>query len=346
MKRQVTGAWAPDPSHIRAASRQASLVFILVGLFALTTSLIPHALGYHSLATVIVSLITIVAGVLSRSSLTQRLTGYRSLVLPGFGLTIVAISNAIGAIPPIPLGVYFIVIFMWIGQWYPPGTAMRFAAVGALAYLLPFWLGAPRSLSDLPSVLLVIPVSVLAGEALAHQTRAARRAQHQQEAALEALARANKTDDLTGLGNRRLGNQLLEGLQPGDAVAILDLDKFKHVNDVFGHARGDQLLQELGAFLQAEVREADTIARMGGEEFLLVIRQPSAGAASQIVMRLLTAWRLTTPLATLSAGVTIHVEGRGPSATYAEADRALYEAKDAGRNRMSLAALHIGPLTL
>jgi diguanylate cyclase (GGDEF)-like protein len=340
------GDWAPDPSHTRAAIRQASLVFMLTGTFALSTAFIPDALGYHNLATVIVSVLAILAGVLCRTSLTRRLTGYRSLLLGVFGLTLVAAANAVGAIPPIPLGVYFVVIFMWIGQWHPPGTSLRFAAFGALAYLLPFWLGAPHSLGAIPSVLLVIPVSVLAGEALAHQTNVARRAQREQAETLEALARASRTDDLTGLGNRRLGNQLLEGLRAEDAVVVLDLDNFKRVNDVYGHARGDQLLQELGAFLSAEVRELDTVARMGGEEFLLVIRQPDLGAATAVIMRLLTAWRLTLPLATLSAGVAIHVEGRGPSVTYAAADRALYEAKDAGRDRMNIAALSVGPLPL
>ena len=77
---------------------------------------------------------------------------------------------------------------------------------------------------------------------------------------------------MTGLGNRRLGNQLLDRLAVDDSVAILDLDHFKQVNDTHGHARGDLLLQELGAFLLAEVREADTVARMGGEEFLLALR--------------------------------------------------------------------------
>jgi diguanylate cyclase (GGDEF)-like protein len=166
---------------------------------------------------------------------------------------------------------------------------------------------------------------------------AARKAQREQAEALEALSRANRTDDLTGLGNRRLGNKLLDGLLAHDAVVILDFDHFKRVNDSYGHARGDQLLQQLGAFLQSEIREADTVARMGGEEFLLVLKQTEEADALQIVERLIAAWQSTTPLATLSAGVAIHASC-SPSATYTAADRALYEAKVAGRNRVGLAA--------
>jgi diguanylate cyclase (GGDEF)-like protein len=331
MTRRTAPTWAPDPSHVRAATRQASLVFILVGLFALGTAAIPDTLGYHNPATIICSLVTLLVGSLCLTSAARRLTGYRSLVLAVLGLTNVAVANCVGAIPPIPLGVYFVVVFMWIGQWYPPGTALRFAPFGVLAYLAPFWMGAPHSLGAVPSVLLVIPVSVLAGEALAHQTRATRRA-------LAALDRSSRTDELTGLGNRRLGDQLLEGLLSGDCVAVLDLDDFKSVNDRFGHVRGDQLLAQLGAFLQKQVREADTLARMGGEEFLLVLHAPDAASAAEVVLRLLAAWRATNPVATLSAGVAVHVAGREPAVTYSWADRALYAAKDAGRDRMCVAA--------
>ena len=73
----------------------------------------------------------------------------------------------------------------------------------------------------------------------------------------------NRTDDLTGLGNRRLGNQLLDQLNTGDSVLILDLDHFKHVHDTHGHARGDLLRQELGAFLRAEVRDAARLVLAG-----------------------------------------------------------------------------------
>ncbi len=320
------------------APRQASSVFLLVSVFALATSLIPGAVGYHSDATLVVSLLAMLAGVLARTSWAQRLTGYRSLIWAVVGLGLVAASNGIGVVPPIPLGIYFVVIFMWIGQWFPPGVALRFAPLGVAAYLLPFAFGAPHSSGAVPSVLLVIPISVLAGEALARQTAAARRAQRDQAEALATLARASHTDDLTGLGNRRLGNQLFDGLQPGDVVAILDLDDFKQVNDVYGHARGDQVLQQLGAFLLAEVREADTVARMGGEEFMLVVRPPDAVNAERIVGRLLEQWRVTTPLSTLSAGIATHAARQSPSSTYSKADAALYEAKNAGRDRLVVSA--------
>jgi diguanylate cyclase (GGDEF)-like protein len=331
-------AGAVEQSDTLAAARQAGAVFLLVGVFALGTSLVPGAVGYHSVANLAASAITIATAAASRTRLAQALTGYRSLLLAAFGLLLVATANTLGVVAPIPLGIYFVIVFMWIGQWHPPGTALRFSPLGVIAYLLPFALGAPVTSGAIPSVLLVLPVSVLAGEALARQTTAARRAQSEQAVALQALARANQTDGLTGLGNRRLGNQLVDELAPGDAVAILDLDDFKQVNDEFGHAFGDRLLQDLGEFLRHQIREADTVARMGGEEFLLVIRSAPEQSAGPIVERLLSDWRSTDPLATLSVGVAVHPAGEAPWVTYTNADNALYAAKRAGRDRVVYAA--------
>jgi diguanylate cyclase (GGDEF)-like protein len=117
-------------------------------------------------------------------------------------------------------------------------------------------------------------------------------------------------------------------------VVILDLDHFKQVNDTYGHACGDHLLRELGAFLRAEVRAADTVARMGSEEFMLV-PPASADFGVPTVERLLTAWQQRKPQATLS--VAVRRDRQHLSSTYAQADNALYQAKAAGRGQTVLA---------
>jgi diguanylate cyclase (GGDEF)-like protein len=93
------------------------------------------------------------------------------------------------------------------------------------------------------------------------------------------------------------------------------------------------VLSVLGEFLRSAVRDADTVARFGGEEFLIVLR----GAGNEVgdaAARLLGRWREQQVGVTLSAGVAVHVAGRGPSDTFQAADAALYEAKDQGRDRV------------
>lgn len=107
-------------------------------------------------------------------------------------------------------------------------------------------------------------------------------------------------------------------------MVILDLDHFKQVNDTYGHACGDHLLQELGAFQRAELRAADTVARMGSEEFIL-IPPASADFGVPTVERLLTAWQQRKPLATPS--VAVHRDRQSLSSTYAQANNALYQSQ-------------------
>jgi diguanylate cyclase (GGDEF)-like protein len=205
--------------------------------------------------------------------------------------------------------------------------------LAALAYGLPFALGTPLPRAGLAAVTLSVLVAVLVGETISRKERDTQSALAGQREALALLATANVTDDLTGLGNRRQANTLLDSLHEGDALAILDLDRFKNVNDTLGHLRGDQVLQDLGAYLHGAVRDADAVARFGGEEFIVVLR--AAGpSAPETITRLLAGWKATTPITPLSAGLAIHRSGAAFDQTFRDADSALYEAKSAGRDRL------------
>jgi len=149
--------------------------------------------------------------------------------------------------------------------------------------------------------------------------------------ATQVLLDASMRDPLTGVGNRRQGDLLLSQVKPGDAVALLDLDHFKSINDRFGHAAGDEVLVALAKFLDRSLRDGDAVARYGGEEFIVVLRQAGENARSA-VERLAAGWRRTEPVATFSAGVAVHTADRAPERTLAFADEALYDAKDAGRD--------------
>lgn len=165
--------------------------------------------------------------------------------------------------------------------------------------------------------------------------------QHEQGLALE---RSANTDSLTGLDNRRqLERKLREELDRAErygkvfALLLCDLDRFKAINDRFGHDVGDEVLRELSRLLRFHVRQIDSFGRWGGEEFLIVAPELSLEEASSFATRLCyvvaqhdfdTVGRLT-----LSFGVSSYQPGDGVRSLYKRADEALYRAKRAGRNR-------------
>jgi diguanylate cyclase (GGDEF)-like protein len=304
-----------------------------VGAIGTVSDLVPGMVGFGHLPALVLDLFTLAVG-LASWRLAQRsfIQGRLSLGLPVLAMTLVAVNNAAGQLPQVTYGTWFVLIFVWVGIWHRPWTAVFLAPVAVGAYLIPLVMGPPPSPYAIPSVLLVIPAAVLTGETVAHYTDKVLRAAAAREQLLADLSRATVTDALTGLGNRRLGEMLLETLEPGDAVAILDLDHFKKVNDSYGHQEGDRLLRQLGDYLSGSLRDSDAVARMGGEEFMLVLRGPG-NTAIDIVSRLLASWRTEKPLATMSAGVAVHDHRTPFVATYAAADEALYVAKSGGRDR-------------
>jgi diguanylate cyclase (GGDEF)-like protein len=162
----------------------------------------------------------------------------------------------------------------------------------------------------------------------------------------EAEARAS-TDALTGLPNRRYFDEYLGLLakrrRAEDRVGVLmiDIDRFKKLNDTFGHAVGDHVLREVARAIGQAVREDDVPARFGGEEFAVLLRNPSPEVAVEVgerVRRAVSALdlrRLGVPGVSVSVGVAVAMT---PDVTLDvvidEADRALYRAKRAGRDRV------------
>ncbi|SHJ17939.1 diguanylate cyclase (GGDEF) domain-containing protein [Roseomonas rosea] len=148
-------------------------------------------------------------------------------------------------------------------------------------------------------------------------------------------------DALTGLPNRRALHAAFErGVEEGRpmAVLLLDLDGFKTVNDVHGHAAGDQLLRRLASRLGAAVRPADLVGRLGGDEFAAILPGADAAIAEAVGQRILAS--LSRPVAldeggVVRVGVSIGValspdHGSDPDALFRNADKALYEAKHNG----------------
>jgi diguanylate cyclase (GGDEF)-like protein len=316
--------------------RQAAVLFLAAGTIGLVSDLLLGGIedGVH--LSLILDSANLLIGSVCWLFLRDRLPGYRSLVLVVLALADVAFNNVLGEITGGTLGIWFIVAFVWIGAWFPPRTSLLVAPLAVLAYILPYRFGHPPSGGTATSALFVIPVAVLVGLTIAANAASARRAEDEQRLSLAALAKANVTDDLTSLGNRRFGNELIDSVRPGDAVALLDLDRFKDVNDRYGHLTGDRVLQELGEVLAATPDEAGLIARMGGEEFMVVYRQMSTVESTARTEDVLARWRSRQPLSTLSAGIALHRDGQSPSTTYRLADEALYLAKSRGRDQVAI----------
>ncbi|WP_180957652.1 diguanylate cyclase [Neptunicoccus cionae] len=156
------------------------------------------------------------------------------------------------------------------------------------------------------------------------------------------------TDPLTGLYNRRYGlqylSQQLVRSQTSVTAMILDLDRFKHVNDSYGHLAGDHVLQEAAKRLSRNIRSADLLCRYGGEEFLIILKDTPLETLQEIADRLRRAI-CRTPFSddrenrisvSASIGVSTSTASgcREPMEVLEFADRALYQAKHSGRNRV------------
>ncbi|MBS1844040.1 MAG: GGDEF domain-containing protein [Actinobacteria bacterium] len=170
--------------------------------------------------------------------------------------------------------------------------------------------------------------------------------QKELEAEREALIAENeklaRSDALTGLPNRRalddqLPREMARALRAGTelCLAIIDIDHFKTYNDTFGHLAGDTVLRDCAAAWDGALRGEDTILRFGGEEFLVVLPDCPPGDAVEIVERL----RAATPEGqTCSAGLAVWTPGETVDDLVARADKALYAAKESGRDRLVSAA--------
>lgn len=171
------------------------------------------------------------------------------------------------------------------------------------------------------------------------------RAQQLATLALKHAGDLAETDALTGLANRRPAMARLEELsRPGRrkyCLALLDFDHFKRLNDEYGHSCGDQVLSVVGREINKSVRQADMIARWGGEEFLILLPDTRLGDATRLMERV----RRSVDESEIFCGQHNHhvtvsigvIEGTGDGQSQEaikRADAALYEAKDAGRNQV------------
>jgi diguanylate cyclase (GGDEF)-like protein len=220
--------------------------------------------------------------------------------------------------------------YLWVGIY--AGQFFEQRAVRIQCAVIVVCSGAALAITGLPGMVtawvLVAGSSVLASEALARvNTR---------------LRTQLTTDPLTGLLNRAgfaAASQRVRAVAERGAlpvtIALIDLDRFKQVNDLQGHAAGDELLTDLGRAWRAELRDSEVLARFGGDEFALVLPGAGRGGAEEVLRRLHTA-----STAEWSVGVVEWERGESIDRALARADAELYRAKRARRD-----CDHVGPWT-
>lgn len=226
-------------------------------------------------------------------------------------------------------------LLFWVALIFALHLIPRMLIAGSLgshadmaAFLIsPYWMWIQASMAILATVFGVVVLGAAASDVI------------------EGLRRERDTDPLTGLLNRRgLEGRMAElasrGPEPRYSVIMCDLDHFKRVNDTYGHAAGDTVLAELALEIRSVLRGGDVAARIGGEEFVIVVRDASAADAYAICERLRGAIEarhfsgMAMPKQiTASAGVAEKRPGETLRTTIERADAILYKAKNAGRNR-------------
>ncbi len=169
----------------------------------------------------------------------------------------------------------------------------------------------------------------------------------QQAAEIEDCLSRSLTDALTGLPNRRALDDDLERRLAGWhrrgaplSIILIDLDRFKSINDTYGHTAGDQVLQQAAQLLKSSFREMDLVARFGGEEFAVVLPNTVGVDAQTAVCKAIDKIRSIefsipgrTLQVTFSAGVATVLENETAAEFINRADKALYRSKETGRNR-------------
>ena len=159
----------------------------------------------------------------------------------------------------------------------------------------------------------------------------------------ELLKKASLTDPLTGLNNRRYLDAMIEKeiaradrYKENLSMASLDLDRFKKVNDTWGHPIGDEVLKLTANVVKNSIRESDVLVRLGGEEFAILLPHTNIDAANMIAERTRRAIEEAShPIAgkvTASFGVAERQSGESYNSLYRRVDKALYRAKESGRN--------------
>lgn len=329
-------AAAADDGSRRTAVISASLIFVAAGLLSLAEALTPGGPAIEMTT----GFAAIALGVLI-AAFGQRLPmAALSLIGPlGTAMIAYAIASTDG---PGDGAILYVWPVLWESYFFGRRGAIGIVACVAVAHGL--------AVLSMPAALgywdrwqdVVVSVGVTATVVALLAGRNLR--------LVDRLTKEARVDNLTGLLNRRgfvecTTAALARARREDTSLALVsfDLDNFKVVNDEWGHQVGDRVLVSVSRLLEAELREVDVLARMGGEEFVALLPGADAEAAALVAERIrrnLAEWRdpePELPSVTLSAGIAAAVAPDDIEPLLKAADRGLYAAKRAGRNRSVVA---------
>ncbi len=251
--------------------------------------------------------------------------------LPAFAYLVSAFLISIATRGRLDFGEIALLPVVWLAVYGTLGELVALLVATALIGLAPLSIPGEASGTGTRLVFQIATATILG--VVVHQVVEQVRSQ---AGHLRSLARR---DDLTGVANRRAWDEELSravrGAGQGEplAVAILDLDDFKAFNDRAGHQAGDRLLREIVAAWGSQLRRSDTLARIGGDEFAVLLRDCQPEAAEYVMERLCAS---IPDGITCSAGLAAWEDGEPPQSLLSRADAALYRAKAAGRNRVEV----------
>jgi diguanylate cyclase (GGDEF)-like protein len=164
---------------------------------------------------------------------------------------------------------------------------------------------------------------------------------------VKTLEEKSNLDSLTKVFNRRALSTYLEKVCNNEKLPydmhllMLDIDDFKNINDMFGHIAGDKILIFIANILRKTIRDGDKVFRYGGEEFIIILNRLEKDKCEQIALRLLELisgnkliYKGETINVTISIGTTMLVKSDTPDSLISRADKALYRAKENGKNQM------------
>jgi diguanylate cyclase (GGDEF)-like protein len=323
-------------AQIRNAARQAGLLFGAAGGLTILNNYVPGSAYLDKGFLTAVGLLCLVVGALIPRLPWDRWPARATLAITPFAFALIAVANERGGVSTYSYAPFFILVFMWVGLHHPPGTSFLLAPLATAAYIVPGLVVADAPDGALSSVTIAIPACLLVAETIARTVGRLRQAEQRLQRGHDELSRLALRDDLTGLANRRafvtVGEQLLRVAgRAGETVLLVyaDLDGMKMINDRHGHAAGDDALRQAAQLLRETFREADLVARVGGDEFCVLLHGRAAEAKASIdrLRAAVAAERPGHPPVALSLGVAEGSPGSTIEDLIRRADSAMYADK-------------------
>ncbi|MHB1444132.1 MAG: diguanylate cyclase domain-containing protein [Acidimicrobiales bacterium] len=285
--------------------RVLSLLFVVSGITTLTSLLLPTMGGLQRSGVLAVGFAAVAIGIIAWFLPWDRWKPSTAMwISVPIAEALIGFHNYFERNDPYRYGLYFMVLYVWLGASQRRWSTVPLLPITFLAYEFPLVVD-HRPAWAMWSALYALPIFMLVGETIGWLTSELRR----MTASLEFQA---LHDPLTGLANRvvledRIASEVSEARQRNSYVGavFLDVDRFKAINDTLGHERGDAVLCEVARRLRGSVRMTDTVARVGGDEFVVLIEDDDETVPHRIADRIKAA--LAAPFAIEGAQVPVAV---------------------------------------